>query len=53
MFRISIHALVKRATGNYTGISVGGDISIHALVKRATSIYSLASSSLLFQSTPS
>ena len=34
---ISIHALVKRATGGSLLMSYGVDISIHALVKRATS----------------
>ena len=34
--RISIHALVKRATVTVSADAVAGDISIHALVKRAT-----------------
>ena len=34
--RISIHALVKRATVVNNYIKVAGEISIHALVKRAT-----------------
>ena len=34
--RISIHALVKRATIKCAGMSNGAKISIHALVKRAT-----------------
>ena len=33
---ISIHALVKRATGLRGAFFINGDISIHALVKRAT-----------------
>ena len=33
---ISIHALVKRATGNLVAVSAVEKISIHALVKRAT-----------------
>ena len=33
---ISIHALVKRATGKYCAREIRKDISIHALVKRAT-----------------
>ena len=51
--RISIHALVKRATitgtfGNYNAV-----ISIHALVKRATLPTDSIFNSRLFQSTPS
>ena len=34
--RISIHALVKRATSKYTYRPSSKNISIHALVKRAT-----------------
>ena len=36
--KISIHALVKRATGDIVPRSKGDFISIHALVKRATSV---------------
>ena len=36
MANISIHALVKRATGTDTLAKTGNVISIHALVKRAT-----------------
>ena len=51
--RISIHALVKRATMFSTSAIVWSSISIHALVKRATApIVDLFSASL-FQSTPS
>ena len=34
--RISIHALVKRATARHTNVIIYHIISIHALVKRAT-----------------
>ena len=34
--KISIHALVKRATGEYDKKLMAVEISIHALVKRAT-----------------
>ena len=36
--KISIHALVKRATVAAVDGVIGHDISIHALVKRATNI---------------
>ena len=36
LMMISIHALVKRATGSDTIAKTGNFISIHALVKRAT-----------------
>ena len=37
--KISIHALVKRATANSGNSDFNAPISIHALVKRATSNY--------------
>ena len=40
--KISIHALVKRATLTKGRTFAGVDISIHALVKRATSISELS-----------
>ena len=50
---ISIHALVKRATGAIVLDVSKVDISIHALVKRATRKPFKFSSNSLFQSTPS
>ncbi len=35
-FKVSIHALVKRATTAYRLVGDFGEVSIHALVKRAT-----------------
>ena len=52
--KISIHALVKRATGNKNDISKPRLISIHALVKRATCFcHNNLLCSMWFQSTPS
>ena len=42
LLRISIHALVKRATVHNKGVNNGKVISIHALVKRATSLLPLS-----------
>ena len=51
---ISIHALVKRATGFEVSTEYLSIISIHALVKRATSEYPyLWVQRVKFQSTPS
>ena len=51
--RISIHALVKRATGDPLVTALYAIISIHALVKRATTATRSAEMSGRFQSTPS
>ena len=54
MFTISIHALVKRATGYVKGDVIITYISIHALIKRATYASHIAENVIItFQSTPS
>ena len=51
---ISIHALVKRATGDPLVTAYFDIISIHALVKRATSLFDAhVRPEGAFQSTPS
>ena len=52
-FCISIHALVKRATGEWIEEQGGTYISIHALVKRATKRQQTLRDDAIFQSTPS
>ena len=51
--KISIHALVKRATEVLCKTSAKLNISIHALVKRATTCYLHSLTYSIFQSTPS
>ena len=52
--QISIHALVKRATGNAPAVQATPLISIHALVKRATIVKAIhVVQANIFQSTPS
>ena len=51
--KISIHALVKRATWFAMTSKIDSVISIHALVKRATLPEAVNPITLRFQSTPS
>ena len=52
-YKISIHALVKRATFCHDKLHLFQMISIHALVKRATSFLYISALLFVFQSTPS